>query len=75
MRSLNTSGHKAGCIHGDKTQFERMETYQAFKKGEYPILVATDVAARGLDIKGLATVINFDAPPSIDSHVHRIGML
>jgi superfamily II DNA helicase RecQ len=54
-------------------QHERNEIIHSFKKREYPILVATDVAARGLDIPHIRTVVNFDVARDIDTHVHRIG--
>ena len=63
----------AGSIHGEKTQEERDEVIAAFKSGIFPILVATDVAARGLDIPQIKTVVNFDVARDIDAHVHRIG--
>ena len=64
-----------GCsaIHGDKEQAEREATLRDFRSGRAPILVATDVAARGLDIKDIALVVNYDFPPSIEDYVHRIG--
>lgn len=68
---------KIGCvatsIHGDRTQPEREEALAAFKSGEVPVLVATDVASRGLDIAEVALVINYDMPATIDDYVHRIG--
>lgn len=68
---------KSGCIatsiHGDRTQPEREEALAAFKSGEVQILVATDVASRGLDVTGVALVINYDMPNSVDDYVHRIG--
>jgi superfamily II DNA/RNA helicase len=64
---------KASAIHGDKTQQERMAALEAFKKGEIDILVATDVAARGLDISDLPCVINYDLPYNAEDYVHRIG--
>ncbi|GAB5368938.1 hypothetical protein AAMO2058_001362300 [Amorphochlora amoebiformis] len=72
-RNLQLYQKKAGCIHGDKTQHERMEILRKFKSKTIQILVATDVAARGLDIRGLKTVINYDMARDIDSHVHRVG--
>ena len=54
-------------------QHSRMETLSAFKSGRHHVLVATDVAARGLDIKSIKSVINYDAAKDIDTHVHRIG--
>ncbi|XP_020272796.1 DEAD-box ATP-dependent RNA helicase 52B-like [Asparagus officinalis] len=63
----------ATTIHGDRTQQEREYALRSFKSGQTPILVATDVAARGLDIPHVAHVINFDLPNDIDDYVHRIG--
>ncbi|MBJ7313317.1 DEAD/DEAH box helicase [Rugamonas sp. CCM 8940] len=72
-RSLEQEGMKATAIHGDRTQQERMAALDAFKKGEIDVLVATDVAARGLDISDLPCVINFDLPYNAEDYVHRIG--
>ena len=72
-RELEREGMKAVAIHGDKTQQERMAALEAFKKGEIDILVATDVAARGLDISDLPCVINYDLPYNAEDYVHRIG--
>jgi ATP-dependent RNA helicase RhlE len=72
-RHLEQSGIKATAIHGDKTQQERMAALEAFKNGEIDVLVATDVAARGLDISDLPCVINFDLPYNAEDYVHRIG--
>ncbi len=72
-RSLEQEGVKATAIHGDKTQQERMAALAAFKQGEIDVLVATDVAARGLDISDLPCVINFDLPYNAEDYVHRIG--
>jgi superfamily II DNA/RNA helicase len=72
-RSLEQGGIKASAIHGDKTQQERMAALDAFKKGEIEVLVATDVAARGLDISDLPCVINYDLPYNAEDYVHRIG--
>ncbi|CAI9106747.1 OLC1v1005966C1 [Oldenlandia corymbosa var. corymbosa] len=63
----------ATAIHGDRTQQEREQALRSFKTGNTPILVATDVAARGLDIPHVAHVVNFDLPNDIDDYVHRIG--
>jgi len=63
----------ADAIHGDKTQSEREAALEAFKAGKTAVLVATDVASRGLDIEGLPQVINFDIPHSPEDYVHRIG--
>ena len=72
-RHLEQAGIKSTAIHGDKTQQERMAALDAFKKGETDVLVATDVAARGLDISDLPCVINFDLPYNAEDYVHRIG--
>ena len=61
-------------IHGDRLQREREEALYDFRTGSKPILVATAVAARGLDIPGVAHVINYDMPDDVDEYVHRIGM-
>ncbi len=71
--TLKRVGIAADAIHGDKSQDERMAALQAFKKGEIEVLVATDVAARGLDIAELPMVINFDVPFGAEDYVHRIG--
>merc|ERR1711862_656353 len=60
-------------IHGDKSQREREEALRSFKRGITPVMVATDVASRGLDIPNVTQVINFDLPTNIDDYVHRIG--
>ncbi|KAE8668443.1 DEAD-box ATP-dependent RNA helicase 37 [Hibiscus syriacus] len=70
---LCMNGFPATTIHGDRTQQERELALRSFKTGKTPILVATDVAARGLDIPHVAHVVNFDLPNDIDDYVHRIG--
>lgn len=72
-RALERDGIKAGAIHGDKSQIERMSILDAFKKGEIDALVATDVAARGLDISNMPCVINHELPFNAEDYVHRIG--
>jgi len=72
-RELERDGLNAAAIHGDKSQQERLMTLEAFKKGETVVLVATDVAARGLDIAELPAVINYDLPYNAEDYVHRIG--
>jgi superfamily II DNA/RNA helicase len=72
-RQLEQEGVKASAIHGDKSQAERMTALEAFKRGEVDVLVATDVAARGLDIAELPCVINYDLPYNAEDYVHRIG--
>jgi superfamily II DNA/RNA helicase len=71
--SLKKDGFRIGQIHGDMEQPERMATLERFKADEINILVASDVAARGLDIKGVSHVFNFDAPHHAEDYVHRIG--
>ena len=72
-RELEKQGVKVSAIHGDKTQNERMAALEAFKNGGIDVLVATDVAARGLDISDLPCVINYDLPYNAEDYVHRIG--
>jgi superfamily II DNA/RNA helicase len=72
-RYLEQAGIKASAIHGDKTQQERIAALDDFKKGVIDVLVATDVAARGLDITDLPCVINYDLPYNAEDYVHRIG--
>jgi len=73
MKELNSRGFKAGSIHGDKTNRDRMRTLEKFKKNDLKILVATDVAARGLDIPDVSHVINYEIPQTYDTYIHRIG--
>jgi ATP-dependent RNA helicase DDX3X len=70
---LQREGYPSTSIHGDRSQAEREEALHLFKTGRAPILVATDVAARGLDIANVGYVINYDMPSNIDDYVHRIG--
>jgi ATP-dependent RNA helicase RhlE len=72
-RDLKRDGHAAEAIHGDKSQSSRLETLAAFKEGTIKVLVATDVAARGLDINELPYVVNFELPNAPEDYVHRIG--
>jgi superfamily II DNA/RNA helicase len=71
--ALNKRGFKAQSIHGDKNQGQRQRALDIFKKNMAQVLVATDVAARGLDIVGVSHVINFDIPETYEDYVHRIG--
>ncbi|PIW08093.1 MAG: ATP-dependent RNA helicase [Comamonadaceae bacterium CG_4_9_14_0_8_um_filter_60_18] len=72
-RSLEREGLKTTALHGDKSQDERLKALESFKSGEVDLLVATDVAARGLDIKDVPAVFNFDIPFHAEDYVHRIG--
>ncbi|WP_411709828.1 DEAD/DEAH box helicase [Albidovulum salinarum] len=73
MKLLDTWGFKAGAIHGNKSQGQRERTLQAFRSGELKVLVATDVAARGIDIPDVRHVYNYDLPNVPENYVHRIG--
>lgn len=72
-KSLLNNGYKVVSIHGDKAQSERQDAMNDFKRGQANILIATDVASRGIDIKELDAVINFDMPNVPETYVHRIG--
>ena len=72
-KALQRAGFASGEIHGDMEQAQRIAELDRFKKGEIKILVASDVAARGIDIKGVSHVFNYDAPWHPDDYVHRIG--
>jgi len=70
---LRKNGFKATAIHGDLSQKLRQKSLDGFREGKYDLLVATDVAARGLDIDDISHVINYDIPENPDDYVHRIG--
>jgi len=72
-RKLSGEGLRADSIHGNKSQSAREKTLEAYRRGEIDILVATDVAARGIDVKNITLVVNFDLPMEADAYVHRIG--
>ena len=73
QRLLKREGIKAASIHGDRSQDERNKALQAFKNGQVPVIVATDVLSRGIDIKEVSMIINYDVPNNTDDYVHRIG--
>jgi len=73
VRDLHDGGVQATAMHGDKSQNERTRALEDFKKGKIRVLVATDVAQRGLDVSGITHVINFDVPQEPEDYVHRIG--
>ena len=73
VTSLKRHGFSAVALHGDMSQSSRLAALQKFKDGDVPLLIASDVAARGLDIAGLSHVFNFDVPTSAEDYVHRIG--
>ena len=70
---LVQKGHSVGVLHSDRSQRERVEALEGFKSGKTEVLVATDIAARGLDIAGVSHVINYDVPENAEDYVHRIG--
>src|SRR6202008_3696267 len=72
-KSLQKHGFSAGALHGDMDQPARTAALDQFRKGEIPLLVASDVAARGLDIPAVSHIFNFDVPHHADDYVHRIG--
>nr|WP_235915870.1 DEAD/DEAH box helicase [Thalassovita mangrovi] len=73
MKKLVADGYNAASIHGNKSQGQRDRAIKGFREGSITVLVATDVAARGIDIPGVARVVNFDLPNVAESYVHRIG--
>tara|TARA_R110000868_G_scaffold304437_30_gene565543 strand:- start:5399 stop:6919 length:1521 start_codon:yes stop_codon:yes gene_type:complete len=72
-RLLSKKGVNAASIHGDKTQDERTKALNDFKNGKVPIIVATDVLARGIDIANVSLIINYDVPRAVEDYIHRIG--
>jgi len=70
---LIAMGIRAAALHADRTQQQRQAAVEGFRTGTYPVLVATDVAARGLDIDGIAHVVNFEVPDTAEAYVHRVG--
>lgn len=72
-RDVKRMGHKAAEIHSNRSLPQRKEALEGFKKGKYRVLVATDIAARGIDVQGIAVVINYDVPEYAEDYVHRIG--
>ncbi len=73
VRDLEQAGIDAGAMHADKSQQQRMQALEDFKSGKLRVLVATDIAQRGLDISGITHVINYDVPQQPEDYVHRIG--
>ncbi len=73
VRQLEAAGIAAGAIHGNKSQPQRERAIAAFKSGDMKVLIATDIAARGIDVPGVSHVINFDLPDVPEQYVHRIG--
>ena len=72
-RQLKLQNHSVAVLHSNRTQNERVEALEGFKAGRYEVMVATDIAARGIDIAGVSHVINYDVPQHSEDYVHRIG--
>ncbi|MCP4141736.1 MAG: DEAD/DEAH box helicase [Chloroflexi bacterium] len=72
-QQIGKAGYKATSLHSDRTQGQRQRALKGFKSGQFQIMVATDIAARGLDIDSISHVINFDMPDTADAYIHRIG--
>ena len=70
---LKQGKHSVAVLHSNRTQRERVEALDGFKSGKYEIMVATDIAARGIDVAGVSHVINYDVPEHPEDYVHRIG--
>src|ERR1043166_9385446 len=70
---LKTANHSVAVLHSNRTQRERVEALEGFKSGRYEVMVATDIAARGIDVEGVTHVINYDVPQHPEDYVHRIG--
>ncbi|MEX2602490.1 MAG: DEAD/DEAH box helicase [Balneolaceae bacterium] len=73
QRLLKKEGIQAASIHGDRSQDERNKALNAFKSGKFPVIVATNVLARGIDIKDVSMIVNYDVPNNTDDYIHRIG--
>ena len=71
VNGLKRNGIRTGGIHGDKSQRDRDQTLHMFRDGTVPVLVATDVASRGLDVNDIKLVINYDMPQNIEDYIHR----
>lgn len=72
-RQVRDKGYKAAVLHSDRSQGQRQRALDGFRDGRYQLLIATDIAARGLDVQGISHVINYDIPGSADDYIHRIG--
>jgi len=72
-RKLERAGFKAVAIHSNRTQAQRQRALAGFKQGQYKIMVATDIAARGIDVEGISHVVNYDTPAFAEDYIHRIG--
>jgi len=72
-RAVAAAGHRVTRLHADRTMSQRREALDGFRAGRYRILVATDIAARGIDVPEIAHVVNFDLPHTPEDYIHRIG--
>jgi len=72
-QQIERAGHKVTSLHGDRSQGQRQSALRGFKDGTHQIMVATDIAARGLDVESISHVINYDMPDTADAYIHRIG--
>ena len=72
-QQIERAGHKVTSLHGDRSQGQRTSALKGFKDGTHQIMVATDIAARGLDVESISHVINYDMPDTADAYIHRIG--
>ena len=72
-RQIEQAGFKVTSLHGNRTQGQRQSALNGFKSGLYQIMVATDIAARGLDVESITHVVNYDMPDTADAYIHRIG--
>jgi len=72
-QQIARAGYRVTSLHSDRTQGQRQSALNGFKNGTYQIMVATDIAARGLDVETISHVINFDMPDTADAYIHRIG--
>jgi ATP-dependent RNA helicase RhlE len=72
-RQIEQAGYKVTSLHSDRTQGQRQSALKGFKSGHHQIMVATDIAARGLDVESISHVINYDMPDTADAYIHRIG--
>ena len=72
-RQIAVAGFRATSLHSDRSQGQRQSALAGFKSGHFQVMVATDIAARGLDVEGISHVINFDMPATADDYIHRIG--
>jgi ATP-dependent RNA helicase RhlE len=73
VRHLDAAGISAIAMHGDKSQAQRIQALEEFRSGAVRVLVATDIAQRGLDVTGISHVVNYDVPEQAEDYVHRIG--